>query len=472
MISADMQRAALELVNARRAQAGLAPLPGFAAYAPASPPDPEDELRRGQSALEKRRAELLTPPHPPASTPLNIWRAAPPERPPAPAEPSSARPAAKRAARRPSAPAPLPTDPQHVASWPQVALGAARLNGAGGVRAWELARALDRPGSGWVARKDLLGWLSRLGVSRSTRNRWVRDAVQLGLLRKARGGAKLLYASLAGAASTFGVADPGQRVLVTARELAARGWKQAAWVGALARFTGPVSRAALRAVTGVDPRSQRNYERRYKARAEGLRVLANYAVDGLHDAASIDGYREFRRKYAFVVRTAGSEQIAYRLPNTYQVDPSCIRTAGGQYRSWKIRLAQAAARAACARRPGLAQVVVSDCSGQAPGAPMQAQPRPAGDGAGSRAGAACAVGDANPGERRRSAPERRCSERRCTPRRYFERSRSLKRALRRVRAGKRPAADMYEFLAGGIARKRNPFASCRWWRLVGEGTVC
>jgi hypothetical protein len=435
MITLDEQQAALALINARRAAAGLTPMPGFGQYVPAPPPAERtatlraDDLQRGQALLEKRRAELL-------GRPIAMPQAAA-----AGANESilSLLPAVRTA---PAAGAALaPADPTHIFSWPQITLGAARMNGAGAIRAWELARALDQPGSGWVARKDLLNWLSRLAVSRSTRNRWVRDAMQLGLLCKARGNKRLLYTSLAKAASTFNVVDPGERIRLPVKDVVVRGWKSSAWVGALTRFTGPVSRAALRATTGVNPRSQRNYEQRFKARSSGLNVLPNYALDGQYSAHDLNGYREFRRKYAFVVRVAGSEQIAYRLPNTYQVDPNCIAKAGGQYRSWQFRLINAT------------QVVVSDISGRAPGAQSGAQRSPAGDSAVRASQAGCRVGDANPGAKRR---------------RYFERYRSLQRALRQMRSGKRDCGEVYEFMAGGVARKPRIYPKCRWWRLVGE----
>jgi len=431
-LTREQALAALEQVNARRRQDGLAPLTRFGDYTAPSAEAVSAQaalMQAGQALLERRRAELGVPP--------------PPVYPP------------KAAAEGTASPSPTPFDhsakksaqtlvfPGWVKSWSQLTLAASRQKSGGAVRAWDLARALDPTGSGQVARADLMAFLAHLKVTRSTRCRWVREAIQRGLFRSAREGKRLVYLGVQAACLKFSVADPGERVELPAADLAQRGWKCAALAGALTRFHRPISRAALQSITGVNRRTQLNYQHK-----GGVRAEANYALDSRAEADQIDGYREFIRPHAFVVRYASGRQsrqgVAFRLPNTYRVPGETAKPSGGRYRSQNIRQETLAQQAPPTRRAAPAPVIASECSGSASGVGKPA----------SRFAAGGPQGDLRAGDTNHGGPRRR----------YFDRYRPLKTALRRMaRLGQ--AGAVYELLPGGIARRHRTCAH-HWWQMI------
>lgn len=425
-------QAALQAINARRRADGIPELAAFGAYLPPAPTTPkEDDLAAGQALLLKRRAECGVAVTAATGTVTTTPVATAPVTAPSPSLDAildSLHPA-RRSGQQPAQAPAAPPAPRFVAVWTQLALRASRTRHAGAIRAWIFARHADPRGSGVVSHDELIGLLERLGVARSTRFRWVREALAADFLSPARGGSVYLIRSAARVCRVVGAAGPGLRCEVDARALARSGWKGLLWAARLAAHARPVSRAYLQQATGVPASTQKVY-----GRAGRVKSTANYAVDMASSPDQLDGYREFKKPHAFLVKCGGSQRVAYRLPNTYQ-PPSTVRTAGGQARAGVIR-----------QQIGLP--AVSDFSESAPPCEGALGGRERAD-----QGAFAAGGASRTAFRRL----------------YYAAEADLrKRARYRQRKGLQgEPGGAYLFLAGGIA-KRARISHSQWWMLLHE----
>ena len=398
---------ALAVINAKRRAAGLPERTGFGQYVPAVEPDQQAELQAGQAQLLKRRDEsgIAAEPQPDPSPSLQEILAN--LQPPAPS-------------RR------VPVC-QTVKIWSRLTLAASRSKLGGAARAWIFAQSLDPAGSGVVAQTDLRALLEQITGSRSSSYRWISEAVQAGFLAPARGGSRYLIRSTQAVCQRTGISDPGQRVEVSAAGLGKAGWKGLLWAANLAGHTRPVSRAYLERSTGVPARTQKEYDR------EGhITVRSNFAVDLNSQSEQLDGYQDFKKSHAFVVRCGGVDRIAYRLPNSYTT-PNTVKQAGGAYRALTIRLRLSTAVSVCSENEAVYDRSISR----------------------GREGAFSAGGPSQT-----TAPRR-------SHRRYFNKSSDVRKVVNfyNRKGFELEKTDRYILLPGGIARHARAYAHNTWWML-------
>jgi hypothetical protein len=208
-----------------------------------------------------------------------------------------------------------PTDKVKV--WPALLLYPVKCNRTGAARLWTLARTLDPSGSGWVGKADLYGYLSALGVSVRNRQRWLRDALELGIMRRAdlQGNRRVFYlAGLAATAKKVGCSNVGTRpVSIAARALASKGWQRFTWVGYLATFKRKqISRLQLERLSGVSPRTQLNYDRGLITKKHNFSIGPG--------ADHLPGLREHTPHRAAFIHEP-SQKIWWRLPDIRTVAP-------------------------------------------------------------------------------------------------------------------------------------------------------
>lgn len=220
---------------------------------------------------------------------------------------------------------PLPW-PSSVKIWPVVVLTSITTRHGGGARVWALAKAIDHQGSGKVSRPDLWAFIDHLGIGGRKRRRWLRDALDLGLLREHD---DIYY--LAGwgpGAVALGCHQVGRPATVSALSLTSAGWRSHVWGAFISTLNGrPMSQETMAEITTIDPRTQRNYQA-----AIPMSTRRNYAEIDL-PGDHVDGLREHGRSSAFVGRDG---RVIYRLPDQREV-PNFIAQAQPKGRSRKAQ---------------------------------------------------------------------------------------------------------------------------------------
>lgn len=205
--------------------------------------------------------------------------------------------------------------PATVKLWPMVGLAAVQTLHGGAWRAWALCHALDRDGSGRCLRSDLWGWLHELDVDERTRRRWLRDALDLSLITEA--GDHYYLVGLGRAAVMLGCDDIGTPAEISPGALVREGWRSVVWGAYIATLNGrPISQETKHRITGVDPRTQRNYQ----AQVPGA-VRRNYAKTNT-PGSHITGVRDNGRPGSFVGRDG---RIVYRLPDIRTIPGNVAR---------------------------------------------------------------------------------------------------------------------------------------------------
>jgi hypothetical protein len=186
------------------------------------------------------------------------------------------------------------------------------------MRLWHLARMVD-DGSGVVAWSALQDVIDRyIGTSQRHIRRLVAECERLGWLepiQRHNGEHVVIVRGLERVAQGLGVVKISQGCYIPARELRKlKAWRVACWdafmAGRSGRRSRPISRRVLERISGVDPRSQRNYERS-SARITSRRNIAITRRPSTH----LDGIIEFEKRPAFRV----VDDVAWMLPNSYSV---------------------------------------------------------------------------------------------------------------------------------------------------------
>jgi hypothetical protein len=246
-----------------------------------------------------------------------------------------------------------PVFPERVKVWAMVGLSAIKGNHGGAWRAWSLARALDDRGSGWVEKRHLWDFFAFLGLKVRQRQRWIKDAREIGLLivpkePKKRGRdykepkkiSRYYLAGLARGAAALGAETIGKPAEIKAIHLVREGvkkkngvspeagWRSYVWaaylstlqtrkdyylvkVGGEKKFVTKkikfrlVSQNTRKDETGISPRVQRYWER-YLA----LKKKRNFAVWNIPNDRKT-GFLEFGGKYF----QDSYGRILQRLPN-------------------------------------------------------------------------------------------------------------------------------------------------------------
>jgi len=130
----------------------------------------------------------------------------------------------------------------------------------GGVRLFCVAKHYDN-GNGNIPVDEFKAYCKRyFGIGKSRFNRWKREAVQLGIVK--RSGNVLSLLSWGKAAVAVGVENPlSLPVEVNVSKITSEGWAAWVWAAYLKRHENkPISRATLEKLTGIPKRTQRAYE--------------------------------------------------------------------------------------------------------------------------------------------------------------------------------------------------------------------
>lgn len=221
--------------------------------------------------------------------------------------------------------------PEEIKIWSMVILSADKGNNAGAARIWFVARALDPDGSGKVRRDRLYEYLDHLGVNPRTRRRWVAAALDLGLFRENKykdGGLVYLMASLGRGASILGCRQMGRPAKVTGFHLVDKGWKAHVWSGFLVTLhERPISQEKRAEITGVDPRTQRNYQSEIPGHA-----IQNYSRISVK-SEDIQGVNECTDKHVFEDENG---QVIQRLPDI-RIVPLFVARSSPKGRSRKAQ---------------------------------------------------------------------------------------------------------------------------------------
>ena len=229
--------------------------------------------------------------------------------------------------------------PGEMRIWPQLTLWAAQRNMGGAIRIWAFAKALDPSGSGVVDKSQLLDYLKWLKVSSASRYRWMRSAIQSGLMRPVRSGSQFLICGIQNAGQILNCQDIGPRCLTDAKKLTHTHWKSNVWDLILTQFKNrPISRATLFQITGIPSRTQLELERFGHVQAQHNWCITNV------DPALINPYTEFSRPHAFIAHIGKQTHIVYQLPNHYNVPKLSGTPDGGGYRRKTYIAASASAK--------------------------------------------------------------------------------------------------------------------------------
>jgi len=170
--------------------------------------------------------------------------------------------------------------------YPELVLAVMRSNKpTGGVRLFCVAKHFDN-GNGHIPFDEFKAYAKRyLGIGKSRFNRWMREALRLGIVK--RSGNVLALLSWGKAAVACGVTNPlANAVEMGVTKIVNDGWAAWVWAAYLKRHEGkPIARATLERLTGIPERTQRAYEA--EANVENQ---ANYATEKEPIAKEEDGY--------------------------------------------------------------------------------------------------------------------------------------------------------------------------------------
>ena len=212
------------------------------------------------------------------------------------------------------------TDPYRgrIKLWPMLGLAANHARYTGGWRAWVLAHALDTQGSGKVGQGDLRAYLDHLGLNRRSQGRWMAQAKTLEIIRESKNDYYLV--SLAKAAIALKCPVVGKPAIIEPGRLVKSGWKAYIWGAYLTTLSGHISQKVKEQMTGISPRSQRNYQGNY-SRIDGKmekgktlgRAVQNYArMSGPKESLFATGLRDVTGKTVFIDNNG---QLVQRLPD-------------------------------------------------------------------------------------------------------------------------------------------------------------
>jgi len=170
--------------------------------------------------------------------------------------------------------------------YPELVLAVMRSNKpTGGVRLFCVAKHYDN-GNGNIPVDEFKAYAKRyLGIGKSRFNRWMREALRLGIVK--RYGNVLTIISWGRAAVAVGITSPLRNpVEIGITKIVNDGWAAWVWAAYLKRHEGkPIARATLERLTGVPERTQRAYEIE-----AGVERQANYATEKEPIAEERDGY--------------------------------------------------------------------------------------------------------------------------------------------------------------------------------------
>lgn len=195
---------------------------------------------------------------------------------------------------------------------PEVLLKAARSQNGGAARLFFLAKQFNQSGSRTIEKSEFMRWLLSLGISRRVSELWLARALEIGLMTR-----RDQWLDLAGRARGYMILGCNkiykQDALIELNKLISKGWQAWVWACYVERFNErPISQAALRGLTDIPERDQREYERR-----AGVKKVRNIAFDMSRKADQLAGTLEFEKKQnAFNYQGV----LAWNMPNSRRVN--------------------------------------------------------------------------------------------------------------------------------------------------------
>lgn len=208
------------------------------------------------------------------------------------------------AAVRVEIPIPKPPENKSIKIWPAVVLESLKTNTSGAARLYFLARSLDQTGRGMIPAGDLLGYMRDLKIGARKRQRWFAQACELGILKKvvSHGLPMIVITSLGRAAVALGADHVGLPATCDDHVLTGKGWRALAWSSYLTTHKEkPVSQKTKEQITGISPRTQRNYQKaipgerirnRRRIYLNGPKSDRNKQAAGLQDVAGMAVYTD------------------------------------------------------------------------------------------------------------------------------------------------------------------------------------
>jgi len=193
----------------------------------------------------------------------------------------------------------------------------------GAVKLWTLARHFNQPGGcGYIPAKALRHYLiNDLGVKRGVYDVWLSRALAIGLLERKDKDKNIKIVGLARAAAILKVDHIRRPEYIYIGKLIKKHWLAwiwAAWLESMRLLDRPISRAALRDISGIPERSQVDYER--------LARVINHANYAKHEGAeSKEAIFNLLMQGRPVFDNNG--QTIERLPNSRDFEDSDIAPA-------------------------------------------------------------------------------------------------------------------------------------------------
>ena len=214
-------------------------------------------------------------------------------------------------------------------------LMAIRNKCGGAARLWFIAKSLDQDGSGKVGQAALFDHLAGLKVGGRKRRRWLRAALNLGLLTEKvyRNGERVYRLVSWGrgfgalGCNTVKIGRPAE---LQTSGLVRPGWRALVWAAYEATLEGRIiSQEQKHKLTGIEPRTQRNY----LTSLEKVKRIQNYAKTDILPE-QVEGARDALDLHLFV--NEKTKKVVQRLPNIIVV-PSNIARSLSKGRSRKAQ---------------------------------------------------------------------------------------------------------------------------------------
>ena len=208
--------------------------------------------------------------------------------------------------------------PASVAFYSHMGIAAARRYSklGGGWRLYVMGKALDLQGLGMIARDDLRAYALFLGVEVRTFQRWMNQARNAGLFIdvQSSGGAWMLRMVNAGiAAAELNCETVGRKVTLPAAELIGNGWKARVEAAYMTTHNGqPIARETIQKIVNVAVSTQR-----YRDAQAKVKRIKNFATSEVKvNNGQLLGMRDTSgRKNIFIDKDG---KLSWRLPNSYQ----------------------------------------------------------------------------------------------------------------------------------------------------------
>ena len=208
--------------------------------------------------------------------------------------------------------------PASVAFYSHMGIAAARRFSklGGGWRLYVLAKALDPQGLGKIARDDLRDYALFLGVNIRTFERWIKQARNTGLfytdVQNSSGQWMIVMANAGIAAAELNCETIGRKVTLPAAALIGNGWKARVWAAYEITHNGqPIARETMQKIVNVAVSTQR-----YRDAQAKVNRVRNFAKSDIQLRGNqLPGLKETSgRKNIFIDKDGF---INWRLPNSY-----------------------------------------------------------------------------------------------------------------------------------------------------------